>query len=232
MANSKISALTAATTPVAGTEVLPIVQSGATVQVSINAATGITRPFTANGVPYASSTTALTTGSGLTFDGTNLATTGTSSATKLIPTGGTATGNGMYLPAANTLAFSTNGGERARIFAAGGLSIGTTTAAPVGGIAVTPSAGVASLDSSNATVTLAAAGTQTFPTSSGMLLVTSYTTGATYLYICGGGATAQVSSVGASIGTFTFNGTSYVFTNTTAVSQQYGFMFFRSRNSA
>lgn len=35
MANSKISALTAATTPVAGTETLPIVQSGATKQVSI-----------------------------------------------------------------------------------------------------------------------------------------------------------------------------------------------------
>jgi hypothetical protein len=35
MANSKISALTAATTPVAGTEVLPIVQSSTTKQVSI-----------------------------------------------------------------------------------------------------------------------------------------------------------------------------------------------------
>jgi len=35
MANTKISALTAATTPVAGTEVLPIVQSGTTKQVSI-----------------------------------------------------------------------------------------------------------------------------------------------------------------------------------------------------
>jgi hypothetical protein len=35
MANSKISALTPATTPVAGTEVLPIVQSGVTKQVSI-----------------------------------------------------------------------------------------------------------------------------------------------------------------------------------------------------
>lgn len=35
MANSKISALTSATTPVAGTEVLPIVQSSATKQVSI-----------------------------------------------------------------------------------------------------------------------------------------------------------------------------------------------------
>lgn len=35
MANSKISALTSATTPVAGTEVLPIVQSSATKQLSI-----------------------------------------------------------------------------------------------------------------------------------------------------------------------------------------------------
>jgi hypothetical protein len=36
MANTKISALTAATTPLAGTEVLPIVQSGATVKVANN----------------------------------------------------------------------------------------------------------------------------------------------------------------------------------------------------
>jgi hypothetical protein len=41
MANTKISALTAATTPVAGTEVLPIVQSSTTKQVSIaNLTTG------------------------------------------------------------------------------------------------------------------------------------------------------------------------------------------------
>ena len=36
MANKKISALTAATTPLAGTEVLPIVQSGATVKVAVS----------------------------------------------------------------------------------------------------------------------------------------------------------------------------------------------------
>lgn len=35
MADKKISALTAASTPLAGTEVLPIVQSGSTVQVSV-----------------------------------------------------------------------------------------------------------------------------------------------------------------------------------------------------
>jgi hypothetical protein len=36
MANTKISALTSATTPLVGTEVLPIVQSGATVKVANN----------------------------------------------------------------------------------------------------------------------------------------------------------------------------------------------------
>ena len=36
MADTKISALTAATTPLAGTEVLPIVQSGATVKVAVS----------------------------------------------------------------------------------------------------------------------------------------------------------------------------------------------------
>jgi len=36
MSNSKISALTSATTPLAGTEVLPIVQSSATVKVATN----------------------------------------------------------------------------------------------------------------------------------------------------------------------------------------------------
>jgi hypothetical protein len=36
MSNAKISALTSATTPLAGTEVLPIVQSGATVKVAVS----------------------------------------------------------------------------------------------------------------------------------------------------------------------------------------------------
>jgi hypothetical protein len=72
MTNAKISQLTTATTPVAGTETLPIVQSSVTKQATINSITGITRPFTANGLVYASSTTGLTTGSALVFDGTNL----------------------------------------------------------------------------------------------------------------------------------------------------------------
>jgi hypothetical protein len=77
-----------------------------------------------NGIPYLNASKVLTTGSALTFDGTNLATTGTASALKFIPTGGTAIGNGMYLPAADTLAFSTNGVERLRIGNDGRVEIG------------------------------------------------------------------------------------------------------------
>lgn len=95
MADLKISALTASTTPLAGTEVLPIVQSSTTKQVSVanltagravsaaslalttsplpttSGGTALTS-FTANGVVYASSTSALATSSSFTFDGTNL----------------------------------------------------------------------------------------------------------------------------------------------------------------
>ena len=42
MADKKISALTAATTPLAGTEVLPIVQSASTVKVAVNDMLGVT----------------------------------------------------------------------------------------------------------------------------------------------------------------------------------------------
>jgi hypothetical protein len=73
MANTKISALTAATTPLAGTEVLPIVQSGATVKASIsNVQTSTYSGGTANGVAYLNGSKVLTTGTALTFDGTNL----------------------------------------------------------------------------------------------------------------------------------------------------------------
>jgi hypothetical protein len=55
MADKKISALTASTTPLAGTEVLPIVQSGATVKVSVaNLTAG--RDISATGLTVSSNT--------------------------------------------------------------------------------------------------------------------------------------------------------------------------------
>jgi hypothetical protein len=84
---------------------------------------------TANGVAYLNASKVLTSGSALTFDGTNFATTGTASATKLIPTGNVTAGNGMYLPAANTLAWSTNGAEGMRLDASGNVGIGTSSPA-------------------------------------------------------------------------------------------------------
>ena len=64
---------------------------------------------------------------GLTFDGTNFATTGTASAAKLIPTGSSVTGNGLYLPAANALGLSTNGTNAVYIDASQNVGIGTSS---------------------------------------------------------------------------------------------------------
>lgn len=95
MANKKISALTSASTPLAGTEVLPVVQSGATTQVSVdnltagravsaaslsltttplsvaNGGTGLAS-VTANQIPYGNGTSALQTSSALTYNGSVL----------------------------------------------------------------------------------------------------------------------------------------------------------------
>jgi len=65
----------------------------------------------------------------LTFDGTNLTTGGSETASRFIPTGSTVATNGMYLPAANTLGFSTNSTERMRIDSSGNLGLGVTPSA-------------------------------------------------------------------------------------------------------
>jgi hypothetical protein len=68
MADSKISALPASTTPLAGTEVLPIVQSSTTVKVSVDNLTA-GRFFSALGMTLTSSAT----GAGITFPATESA---------------------------------------------------------------------------------------------------------------------------------------------------------------
>jgi hypothetical protein len=105
MADKKISALTAATTPLAGTEVLPIVQSGSTVKVSIADVTA----------GRAVSATSLTAGLGA-----------------VATPSYTFTGDlntGMWSPAADTLAFSEGGAEVMRITSAGSVGIGTSSPA-------------------------------------------------------------------------------------------------------
>ena len=84
--------------------------------------------FTANGIVYASSTSALATGSALTFDGTNFVTTGSATATGFIPSGSSVPTNGLYLPAANTVGISTNSTVRMRIDSTGNVGINTAPA--------------------------------------------------------------------------------------------------------
>lgn len=81
MADKKISALTAATTPLAGTEVLPIVQSATTVKASIaNIQAAPVAVGTANAIQYLNASKAPITSSSLLFDGAVVAVGGTSSA--------------------------------------------------------------------------------------------------------------------------------------------------------
>ena len=102
MADTKISGLPASTTPLAGTEVLPIVQSSVTKQVSVaNLTAG--RDVSANSFISAAGAVA----------------------TPAITTTGD-TNTGIWFPAADTFAISTAGAERMRIDSAGNVAIGTT----------------------------------------------------------------------------------------------------------
>jgi hypothetical protein len=105
MADTKISGLPASTTPLAGTEVLPIVQTGTTKQVSVaNLTAG--RDVSAN--IFSSAAGAV--------------------ATPAITTAGD-TNTGFWFPAADTIAASTAGTERMQIDSAGNVGIGATPAA-------------------------------------------------------------------------------------------------------
>jgi len=83
--------------------------------------------LTSGRVVYSTTGGLETDSAGLTFDGTNFATTGTATAAKLIPTGSSATGNGLYLPAANSVGISTNGANAVYIDANQNVGIGTSS---------------------------------------------------------------------------------------------------------
>jgi hypothetical protein len=110
MADKKISALTGASTPLAGTEVLPIVQGGATVKVAVSNLTAgrdvSVAALSATGVATFSAGTALLPA---------LTTTGD-------------TNTGIFFPAADTIAFAEGGTEAMRLNSSAIMLMGATSA--------------------------------------------------------------------------------------------------------
>lgn len=143
MADVKISALPSATTPLAGTEVLPIVQSATTDQVSV---ANLTAGRSVSAASLTLTTTPLAVGSGGTGVTTStgsgavvLNTTPTFTTSALFPAGTVSapaisvsgdTNTGIYFPAADTISFATAGTQRIRIDSAGNVGIGVTPGFP------------------------------------------------------------------------------------------------------
>lgn len=147
MADKKISQLTAATTPLAGTEVLPIVQSGSTVKVSAAditagrniSASGLTLSGgTANGLLYLNASKAASAGSLLTFNETTVNLAGSTRTFRATADSGTAytslasdgvyaAGTDLYVfaPASKFVSFYSGGSEKLRLESSGNLIVST-----------------------------------------------------------------------------------------------------------
>lgn len=115
-----------------------------TASININGTVGATTPTTgafttlstsstvtlsngiANGVLYLNGSKEATSGTAITFDGTDFTTTGNATAKAFIPSGSVVPTNGFYLPAANSVGVSTNTTERMRIASDGRVGIGST----------------------------------------------------------------------------------------------------------
>lgn len=123
MANIKISDLPASTTPLVGSEVLPIVQGTSTVNVSV---ANLTAGRSVSAASIANALGAAGTPS-YTFTGD--------------------LNTGMWSPTADTVAVSTGGSERMRIDSAGNVGIGTS--APATNLHINQSTGGASIEVSH-----------------------------------------------------------------------------------
>ena len=122
------AAFTVTNSPVTTSGTLTLDYSGTAIPTT-SGGTGLTS-FTANGILYASSTSALATGSALTFNGTNFATTGNATAARFIPTSSTlaASTNQIYLPTSQSIAIAPNGVSVLRVNTYG-VAIGNNVAA-------------------------------------------------------------------------------------------------------
>jgi hypothetical protein len=167
--------------------------------------TGLTT-FTANRIFYASSTSVIAQSAGLTFDGTNFATTGSATATAFIPTSSTVPTNGMYLSSANTLAWATNSTFRMSLDAtgtlstSGALSANTTVTAATSLKANLALGSGAGIDTSGQTgVVVAASSNGLLITGSGYYLVSIAevtTTGLNGVYVLGNGSVTFLGGIG------------------------------------
>jgi hypothetical protein len=143
MANVKISELTAASTPLAGTEVLPIVQSGGTVKVSVaNLTAG--RAVSASSLTVAGVGTfnAVSFAYNTSYYNTDNQISNYAAGNYLYVSGNGTTTGGLYLQGGGNqkqaiivdgistggnIAFQTNGSEKARITSTGEFCVGTTS---------------------------------------------------------------------------------------------------------
>jgi hypothetical protein len=164
MADVKISALPLATTPLAGTEVLPIVQSATTDQVTVanltagRSVSAASLTLTTTPLAVASGGTGVTTSTGSgavvlgttpTFTTSALFPAGTVSAPGISVSGDTNTG--IYFPTADTIGFVEGGAEAMRITSTGTVNIvGAGTAGSTQAVSLNGSAPINSmlLDSS------------------------------------------------------------------------------------
>ena len=90
-------------------------------------------------------------------------------------------------------------------------------------------AGVSALDQSGQSFSLANGGTVDFTSFSGMVLANDFTAGPLTLYLVGGGNVAVVASAGTQVGTMTFTGSAYRFTNTSGATRTFSLTAIRTR---
>lgn len=144
---------------------------------------------------------------------------GSASAPSITNSGDTNTG--MFFPAADTIAFAEGGTEVMRLDANGNVSI-------------TQTPGRYTVDTTGGATSIANNGTVDFANASGMLIVNNHNSGNVTVYLCGGGTTTSIGSVGTAVGTFTYVAgiAGYRWTNNSGSTATFGFFFVRTRTTA
>ena len=233
MADKKISALTAATTPLTGTEVLPIVQSGATKKVSVsNLSAG--RSISASGINLSGLTASTAVALDANKDAISVTNTGTgnnvlaSSPSITSPTFATDTTH-SYLTASSAVATDAN--KKLVSVTNTGSGNNVLSATPVIINHRVTNINDIFLDGYHTGGTINNNATVDFANFSGVLFVTNWGIGTTGIWLCGGGAVASLS---AAVGSLAYNAgiNGYTWTNDTGTAYQFGFINFKTRNGA